>query len=1038
YVLATQELRDSTAYETSRAYWTSRVESLPPNPRLPLSGPALPAGGTPLRTRRHDRLPAADWARVKERAAARGLTPSAVQLAAYATVLGAWSRSGHFTLNVPLFNRHPLHPHIDRVIGDFTSVTLLEVDLRLGGGFTALAERVQRRLWQDMDHRYFSGVEVIREITRIRDVQPGAFSATVFASAREQGRDQDFAAGEVGADWLGETVYAVSQTPQVRLDHQVYEDRGDLSYKWDAVEETFPAGVLDDMFDAYTRLLRGLADEPGTWDAQGVSPLPERQLALIAAANATEGKVPDGLLTTDLVEQSLTHPERTAVVGAGGELTYGELYRHACRLARQLRELGAGPGELVAVGIGKSVEQIVAVVAVQLAGAAYLPVDPELPTARREWLLTHSGARLAVVAERGDWPSTVSALVVDLAAADGDASPPAPVQGPDDLAYVLYTSGSTGTPKGVAVSHRAALNTCLDFADRCELTDQDRVLGLSALGFDLSVADIFAVLGRGGTLVLPEPAAATDPGRWLDLMAEHRVTLWNSVPALMQMLVEHIGDAPAPPALRPLREVWLSGDWIPVDLPARIRAVAPAARVTSAGGATEAAIWSVAHVVTEDDAGRDSIPYGTALRNQTMEVLNDRLEPCPIGVTGEIHIGGTGLADGYWRDPERTAESFVIHPASGRRLYRTGDLGRWLASGEIEILGREDFQVKIRGHRIELGEIEAALLRRPEVRAAAVTVIGSARGNRRLAAVIVPETPAAVQPRTTPATHHADLGPDTAPGPLDRPTPRPARPAPHTDPTPTAVPGTQAAQSRTTPNTYRTDLGPHVLTNPLDRLAFKASRPGLRTDLPAAADRLALPTANPPARTSHRTFAPDPVPVDALAGLLGVLGAYEDSTGTLKYRYASAGGLYPVQTYVHIAPGRIAGVDGGTYYLDPHRHRLVALSPGAAIDPAVHAPDNQLIADSAAFTILFVSRRSAIEPLYGTRARDFCLIEAGLMAQSLDSAAPELGLGLCQVGVLHPTEALRTALALDDDHEVLHGMLGGAPGPGPEEPEAPA
>ncbi|WP_327356203.1 non-ribosomal peptide synthetase [Streptomyces sp. NBC_01304] len=1035
YVLAAQELRDSPAYDTARAYWKTRIETLPPNPQLPLRAGTLPTGSTPLRTRRQDRLPAADWIRVKERAAARGLTPSAVQLAAYATVLGAWSRSGHFTLNVPLFNRHPLHPHIDRVIGDFTSVTLLEVDLRPGGGFTALAARMQRQLWQDMDHRLFSGVDVIREIARVRDVPPHAFSATVFASAREQGRDQDFTGGEVGADWLGETVYAVSQTPQVRLDHQVYEDRGDLTYKWDAVEETFPPGVLDDMFDAYTRLLWGLADEAGAWDAQGESVLPARQLALIEAANATEEKVPDGLLITDLVEQALTHPERTAVVGAGRELTYGELYRHACRLARQLRELGAGTGELVAVGIGKSVEQIVAVVAVQLAGTAYLPVDPALPTARREWLLAHSGARLALVAERGDWPATVGTLVVDLTTEDGDDSPLEPVQGPDALAYVLYTSGSTGTPKGVAVSHRAALNTCLDFADRCELNADDRVLGLSALGFDLSVADIFAVLGRGGALVLPAPSAVTDPARWLALMAEHRVTLWNSVPALMQMLVEHIGDAPAPPALRTLREVWLSGDWIPVDLPARIRSAAPAARVTSAGGATEAAIWSVAHVVTEDDAGRDSIPYGTALRNQTMEVLNDRLEHCPVGVTGEIHIGGTGLADGYWRDPERTAASFVTDPASGRRLYRTGDLGRWLPSGEIEILGREDFQVKIRGHRIELGEIEAALLRRPEVRAAAVTVIGSTRGTRRLAAVIVPETPPATQPGTTPLTYRADLHPDTAPAPLNPLTTKPTHPTPHTSHPPTAAPDRPAAQARTTPATYRADLGEGVLTDPLGRLAFKASRPGLRTDLPAAADRLVLPTANPPARTSRRTFAPDPLAVDAFAGLLGVLGAYEDATGTLKYRYASAGGLYPVQTYVHIAPGRIAGLDGGTYYLDPHRHRLVALTTGATIDPGVHTPDNQLIADSAAFTLLFVARRSAIEPLYGSRARDFCLIEAGLMAQLLDSAAPELGLGLCQVGVLHPTEALRTALALDDDHEVLHGMLGGSPDP--EEAPAP-
>ncbi|UGY93640.1 non-ribosomal peptide synthetase [Streptomyces gobiensis] len=997
YVIAAQSIRGTEAYEKSRAYWLQRTGTLPPNPRLPLVATGLPAGRKPLRGRRHARLDAKSWARVKERAAARGLTPSAVQLAAYATVLGTWCRTGHFTLNVPLFNRHPLHPDIDRIIGDFTSVTLLEVDLRAGGGFSALAERIQRQLWQDMDHRFFSGVEVIREITRERDVPAAAFSAVVFASAREQGRDQEFKQGEVGANWLGETVYAVSQTPQVLLDHQVYEDRGTLTYKWDAVEAMFPPTVLDEMFSAYDRLLHALAEDEaedgdgdeGAWGPGGVDVLPEPQRRLIEAANDTAGEIPEGLLCTAVAEQALAHPSRTAVIAPDRSIGYGDLYRHACRLARRLRGLGAEPNRLVAVAIGKSVEQIVAVLAVHLSGAAYLPVDPELPPARQDWLLEHSGAALVLTPSPGPdrrWPAGVTGLPVDLESADGDDSPLAPVQQPGDLAYVLYTSGSTGTPKGVAVSHRAALNTIADFTERCALTPEDRVLGLSALGFDLSVADIFAVLGSGGALVLPEPEATADPARWLELMAEHRITLWNSVPALLRMLVEHLGNPaggdvsgrPAHPGLAALREIWLSGDWIPVDLPGRIRAAAPAARITAAGGATEAAIWSVAHEVTAADAERDSIPYGTAMRNQTMEVLNDRLEPCPVGVTGEICIGGSGLADGYWRDPERTAESFITHPRTGRRLYRTGDLGRWLPEGEIEIIGREDFQVKIRGHRVELGEIEAALLRQDEVRAAAVTVIGGEREGRRLAAVVVPDAPEA---REAAAGHEA----------------------------------------------YREALG-DVLTDPLERLAFTARRPGLRTDLEGTVH--ALPAAAPrtepvPPRASRRTYGDGLVPLAALARMLEPLRADETDTGP-KYRYASAGGLYPVQTYLYAAPGRIDGLDGGTYYYDPRQHRLVAVVPDAQLDTAVHAPDNHGMFRNSAFSVFFTARRAAVEPMYGKRARDFCLLETGLMTQLLDDAAPAYGIGLCQVGVIHATDGLRRALALDEDSEVLHGLLGGA------------
>ncbi|MFR9677008.1 amino acid adenylation domain-containing protein, partial [Streptomyces sp. TR06-5] len=305
---------------------------------------------------------------------------------------------------------------------------------------------------------------------------------------------------------------------------------------------------------------------------------------------------------------------------------------------------------------------------------------------------------------------------------------------PGDLAYVIYTSGSTGVPKGVAVSHGAALNTCVDVVERFGVGPGDAVLGLSSLSFDLSVFDVFGVLGAGGRLVLPRAGSSRDPGHWLELVREHRVTVWNSVPALMAMLVEHAAGGGEG---LPLRVVLLSGDWIPVDLPGRVRGLAGGARVVSLGGATEAGIWSIAYPVDEVDPGWDSIPYGRPLRNQRFHVWNERWQECPVHVPGELFIAGAGLAEGYWRDEERTAASFVRHPVTGERLYRTGDLGRWLPSGEIEFLGREDFQVKVGGFRIELGEIEAAVAECPGV-AAVVAAAPGERHHRRLAGYVVP------------------------------------------------------------------------------------------------------------------------------------------------------------------------------------------------------------------------------------------------------------------------------------------------------------
>ncbi|MGA8112048.1 MAG: amino acid adenylation domain-containing protein, partial [Actinocatenispora sp.] len=709
YVLALDQVQESPAYQRSREYWLARIADLPPGPELPVASGEERGS----RTRRAHVLDATRWSRLRGWAADRGVTPTVVQLAAFSEVLGRWSRRARFSINVPLFNRMPLHPQIDTIIGDFTAVTLLEVDLTRADGIGALAETIQRQLWQDLDHRYFTGVEVMRELSRQTGVPPGLFTSVVFASAREHGRDREGDQGSLGSAWLGEMGYVVSQTPQVLFDHQVYEDRGTLSFNWDVVEGVFPDQVLDDMFGTYCRLLEQLADDEAAWEPGALDTLPATQRELVAAANDTAGPVPTGLLHEPLVGWALREPDRVAVQGRDATLSYGELYRRACVLAGRLVELGVQRNELVAVAVDKSAAQIVAALGVVLAGAAYLPVDPDLPGPRQDHLATVGRCRAVLTRAGGprrDWPDPLTELVMDLAE-PVPAEVPAPTVSatPDDLAYVIFTSGSTGTPKGVMLRHSAAANTMVDINERYSVGPDDAVLGLSSLSFDLSVYDVFGVLGAGGRLVLPRHGSNRDPGHWVDLVAEHGVTVWNSVPALAQMLVEQAESAGSAGGLDPLRVVLMSGDWLPVDLPDRLRALAPNCRPVSLGGATEAAVWSIAYDIGDVDPAWESIPYGRALRNQSFHVFNDRWSECPAWVTGELFIGGVGLADGYWADEEKTTARFVTHPVTGERLYRTGDLGRWRSDGLIEFLGREDGQVKIGGYRIELGEIEAAL-----------------------------------------------------------------------------------------------------------------------------------------------------------------------------------------------------------------------------------------------------------------------------------------------------------------------------------------
>ncbi|MEV0001654.1 amino acid adenylation domain-containing protein [Micromonospora sp. NPDC050980] len=985
YVLALDQVRDSAAYRASRAYWSDRVPQLPAGPELP----TLPVPARSERTRRARVLEPGRWSRLREQATRRGVTPTVVLLAAFSAVLGRWSRTSRFVLNVPLFNRLPLHPDIGSIIGDFTAVTLLEVDVAPDDGLAGLAERIQRQLWQDLEHRYFSGIEVLREVSRQRAVRPGTFAPVVFASGREQGRDAEGTQGALGAAWLGDTTYVVSQTPQVQFDHQVYEDRGALAFNWDVVEGLFPPGLVDDMLNAYCALLARLADDDAAWRPGAVDVMPTAQRELVVAANDTAGPAPDGLLHAPLVEWAVREPDRPAVVAGEGTVSYGELYRHACAVAHRLREVGVRPNELVAVAVEKSAAQVVAALGVLLAGGAYLPVDPDLPVDRQDHLVSFGGCRVVLTRVGGPvraWPGGVAELVVDLAADPpaGVDSAPEQTAGPDDLAYVIFTSGSTGSPKGVMIRHRAARNTVDDINARYRVGPDDAALGLSSLSFDLSVYDVFGLLGAGGRLVLPRHGSNRDPGHWAELVAAHRVTVWNSVPALAQMLADQVagGGPSGAGALESVRLFLMSGDWIPVELPGRLRELAPCCLPVSLGGATEASIWSIFHEIDAVDPGWESVPYGRALRNQSFHVLNDRWQECPVWVTGELFIGGVGLADGYWRDEEKTAARFVTHPVTGERLYRTGDLGRWRPDGTIEFLGREDFQVKVGGYRIELGEIEAALTRHPGVTAAVAAAPGD-RHHRRLVAYLVPA-----------------------------------------DPT-TGRGGT--AHDLVTEDSAKRVLG-DVETDAARRTAFTLARKGLRDDLDTPG--VPLPTAEDEARqawtrrASRRSFLAAPVPLAALGRLLDTLRSH-DGDLLPKYRYASAGSLYPVQTYVYVRPGRVDGLAEGAYYHDPAAHRLLPVGSGTTLPTEVHVSANRSTADQSAFEIFLVGRLSAISPMYGERALRFCLLEAGQMTQLLEEGAPDHDLGLCQVGLVRDEAEVRAALALDGDDVLLHSLLGG-------------
>jgi amino acid adenylation domain-containing protein len=395
--------------------------------------------------------------------------------------------------------------------------------------------------------------------------------------------------------------------------------------------------------------------------------------------------------------------------------------------------------------------------AVLKAGGAYVPLDPDYPQERLAYMV--ESARVQALVSQTDLAGRFAgiglpAVLVDAEAAEIAAEPagrPAAGATQDDLVYVIFTSGSTGRPKGVMLDHRGRVSNFHDFNRRFDVGYGDRVLALSSLSFDMSAYDILGTLSAGGALVLPRPEERMEPAAWARMMGRHRVSVWHSVPALLEMLVDHLERHPdaAPAALASLRLVLLGGDWIPVGLPGRLRALSPrpeTLQIISMGGATEVSMDSTIYEITRVLPTWKSIPYGVPMANQTAYVLSPGspvgIEPAPVGVAGELVLGGVGVGCGYFGRPELTAEKFVPDAFSGMagsRIYRTGDLARYRTDGVLELLGRMDNQVKIRGFRIEPAEIAAAIRQHPGVREAVVMARQDEPGVKRLVAYLVPE-----------------------------------------------------------------------------------------------------------------------------------------------------------------------------------------------------------------------------------------------------------------------------------------------------------
>lgn len=704
FVESMEELKSTNRYKTDCAYWHNQIPNIAKGPEVPEK---TGNGNEEHKFKRLLRIFAAeDWLRCKEMFTKRGMVSTTFLCACYREVLAYWSGNNNFSINLTTSNRGRL-PGTEQVIGDFTSLTILPMPENcVSNDFWGNARKLQRRFMEVYAHASYDGIRVEREYVKYHNLQNEIPFPIVFTSMMGGGKE------EFTKEFFGESVYSVSQTPQVYLDCQVAEEEDVLIVSWDYASNTFDGMMMEEMFAQFIALILVAGGEEGK-TAQ-ILKISVADTKVIEQYNETTTEYPAATLQQMIANAFQQFGARIALMDGTKQYTYEETEKRANGYANYLKEKGIKAGDCVGIKGIKAAETIFQILGCVKAGAIFVPVHPDYPVERVDYILTNSHAKIYLDAgmelDGKEYRDLFDAAI-------------------NSTAYIIYTSGSTGVPKGVVISHGAVCNTLYDMNERFDVTSEDRVFNISDFGFDLSIYDIFGSMLAGAAIVIGKDIRAIS--QTCKDLVDKQVTIWNSVPSIFTLALDYLKTE----TVASVKKVFLSGDWIPLQTYGKMKKVFPNAELISLGGATEVSIWSIYYRVSGIENAWKSIPYGYPLANQQCYVMDANHNLCPVGVRGEIYIGGLGVAAGY-TDEEPTKQSFFQHEIYGR-IYKTGDMGIFEKEGYINILGRIDQQVKIHGYRIECMEIEKEIEKNEKISRAFVEVVQGKR-NRRLFAYIVP------------------------------------------------------------------------------------------------------------------------------------------------------------------------------------------------------------------------------------------------------------------------------------------------------------
>ncbi|WP_180685681.1 non-ribosomal peptide synthetase [Streptomyces gossypiisoli] len=687
-------------------------------------------------------------------ARARNVTVPMVFQAALVVLLHRLGGDRDITLGSPIAGR--TDEALEGLVGFFVNTWVLRVGLASGDTFSQVLEEVRKKALAAYDHQDLPFERLVEVLRPERSTAHHPLFQVTLAWQNSVRQELDLP----GVTASMEPVATGTAKFDLFFNLMPHPTRKAVTVDLEYATDLFGPAAVAAIAARYLSVLEQVVDHPDRGVADlDVSPMPATRDERAADAgerekilyewNDTDRDFPcPGPIHLPFERQAAARPDAIAVRWADGSMTYRELNRQANRIAWTLKRRGVGPETVVGVAVRRGPLMVAAALGVLKAGGAYLPIGASLPSDRVAGMLADASSTLVLTTEdTNKWTPPDGVELLDVGSAgmtlslDGEINPE-PVASADNTAYIIFTSGSTGKPKGVTVAHRPVHNL-LNWCYRTfEFGADDVSLCVTQLDFDLSVFDIFGLLGAGGGVYIADTVQQRDPEMLLDVLLSEPITFWNSVPGTLNQLAPLLPQAAGSPGMNDLRLVFLSGDFTPLPLPDQVRAAFPRAEIVSLGGATEATVWSNFFPVGAIDPQWRSIPYGRPIDNARYYVLDEKLQPCPVGVEGDLYIGGPVTALGYVNRPVLTAERFVADPFGGTpggRIYRTGDRASFFPDGNICFLGRADGQVKVRGFRIELGEVEYALSRHPAVRQAVAITRRDSSGDLRLVSYVLPD-----------------------------------------------------------------------------------------------------------------------------------------------------------------------------------------------------------------------------------------------------------------------------------------------------------